>query len=483
MDALAATRQGRATFTPFLSETARLQELKNIYIDELHDFDLSSQEYRERVIKTARSLAAEIIGRIGDQEQWNRLNAILESMKNQNMMLSMYHRDMMLVEAFRDEAYNFQNAVNMIMQANNLGLKLTSGMSELTNLARYMGADTFHLNKQGIPIDYNLDTLTWYWNDRVNKELDNFWAFEGKEGYGKTTLAMEAASTYLEHQGREFTLNGSMFFNESKERVYNTLRKDGRKGDIYIFDEAVNQANKKQWWKTDQVELMNLFTLMRYRGVTVIFCIPSAMELDVVLRNHRLHGIVSIPDRGIAVVKVPNLNPSAPTYQMEGYAKQEVVQSPDALAGFMSAFDKNRVLDFPFVPIPKDLPLWKQYMALKETSVTSRKMNKDFIRRSKPKAPIREQIIIGLLLSLDPKVATVNMKQVDEYSVKIGYKITLDAIARYIARRTGISPSEMIKIPNASKSKDINADAFIDLTEPHIVVFINNLRSQERDKK
>ena len=53
MDALAATRQGRATFTPFLSETARLQELKNIYIDELHDFDLSSQEYRERVIKTA----------------------------------------------------------------------------------------------------------------------------------------------------------------------------------------------------------------------------------------------------------------------------------------------------------------------------------------------------------------------------------------------------------------------------------------------
>jgi hypothetical protein len=482
MEVLAAERSGKSNFTPFMSETARLQELKNLYIDECHDLDFALSQNRDRIMRTANALGGEINGSIGDETQWLSLTKILDSMKMMDDMLHV-QADPFLLSEFRSEANRFQIAINKVLQANNLRLKLTTGMPELSNLARYMGADVYHKNKQGIPISYELDVLTWFWYSRVQKQFDNFWAIEGKEGSGKSTLAMELASTYMEKLGLEFDPNVNMFNNQKKEYIYNVIRK-APQGSVYIFDEAVNQANKKQWWKTDQVELMSLFTLVRYKRFTALFCIPAATELDVVLRNHRLHGIISIPpDRGIGIVKVPNLNPSGATYKMEEYAKREVIQDPAALAAFMSTFDKNRVLEFPFLPIPTHLPIWKQYEDIKDSSVTGRKMNKDFIRRMRPKLPMREEKIVGFLLSLDPKIATVNKKQVDEYSEKIGYKVTIDNLARYIARRTGISPSDMIKMPDAGEAGDIDVVTFIDLTEPHVIVFLNNLRSQERDKK
>lgn len=479
MDQLASERSGRSTFTPFLSETARLQELKNLYIDEAHDLDFGVAENRDRIMRTANSLSGEIIGRIGTEEDWRTLTRISESMAMQHSML-VVHEDPYLLSEFRAETTRFQIGVNRILQANNLGFKLSTGMSELSSLARFMGADTFHVNKQGIPISYEFDTLTWFWYSRIQRSFDNFWAIEGKEGSGKSTLAMELASTYMEKLGLTFDPNVNMFLNQKKQMIYDIVRK-APSGSVFIFDEAINQANKKQWWKTDQIELMSLFTLVRYKRFTAIFCIPSATELDVVLRNHRLHGIISIPpDRGIATIKVPNLNPGAPTYQMEGYAKREIIQAPDAMAAFMAAFDKNRVLEAPFLPIPTHLPIWKQYEALKDSSVTGRKMNTDYIRPAKAKLPMRDQIIVGLLLSLNPEIATVNKKQIDEYSSKVAYKITIDNVVRYIARRTGLSPSELLKLPNADESKDVNEDVFIDLSEPHAAIFLRNLRSQEK---
>ncbi len=472
-------RSGKSTFTPFLAETARLQELKNVYLDSLRDYDIADDTARRVIIKTARIFYAEIANRIGNESEWTRLSRIIESMKFLSINL-LNDPNSLAISQFEDEAYLFINVVNQVLQASGMGLKLGDAINEIDALARALQGDTFHFNRAGIPVHWKLEQLTTFWLDRVKKELDNFWAFEGKEGFGKTTLAIQAATTFLGKQNRDFDIDTYLFSNQKKEFVYDVLRKRAKPGDVFIFDEAVNQANKKQWWKTDQVELMSLFTLMRYRGATVLFCIPDVSELDTVLRNKRLHGILSIPERGEVKVKLPNLNPAAGTYQIEKYGRNEMITTPADLSEFLSSFDKNIVTEFPFVETPKHLPIWKHYLEVKDASVTGRKMLKDFKRRAQTK-PIREQMILGFLMQLDPNVATLNKKQVIIYGNAIGYSLAFESVVRYISRKTGLTPTDLIKIPNATTSTDLTADAYVDLTEPHVHTFLLNLRNIEAE--
>jgi len=476
---VAAQHGSRSSFTPFLSETSRLQENKNIYLDLLLEMDLTKQGDRDSVIRVARNMYDDILNRIGSKEDWDRLANILGNMQSVNKNLQV-NRDVMSMANFEDEAHFFINKVTNVLQTAGLGLKLTEDATQLDSLAKDLGADTFYKNKYGMYINYNLDVMAGFFASRVHKELDNFWAVEGKEGYGKSTLAMQLGTTISEKLGVPFDITRNVFFNEKKDYVYNTLRAVD-KPEVFIFDEAANQANKKQWWKTQQVELMTLFTLMRYKGTTVLFCIPSLTELDVVLREHRLHGVLSIPDRGQVVVKVPNLNPQGAAYQMEGYSKTQVVTAPSDMADFINTFDRNRKLDFPFWEMPKGLPIWKQYQDLKDTSVTGRKMARDWQGRLKTRQlPKSEQMILLLLTTLPVEQATLNEKQCDAFGVKVGYNVTFDGVVRYICRRTGLSQTDLIKIPNATESADINSDAYIELTEPHVATFLEHIRSQNK---
>ena len=474
-----AQRQSRSSFTPFLSETSSLQENKNIYLDLLLEMDLTRSGDRDAVIRIARNMYDDIYLRIGNSEDWNKLNTIISNMRSISTNL-MVNRDTVSMANFEDEAHFFINKVTNVLQDAGLGLKLTEDASPLDSLAKDMGADTFFKNQHGMYINYNLDVMANFFVSRVHKELDNFWAVEGREGFGKSTLAMQLGATVAEKLGVPFNVERNVFFNEKKDFVYNTLRSVS-KPEVFIFDEAVNQANKKQWWKTQQVELMNLFTLMRYKGTTVLFCIPSLTELDVVLREKRLHGVFSIPDRGKVVVKMPNLNAQGAAYQMEAYSKNQIVTAPSDLTDFVNTFDKNRKLDFPFWGMPKGLKIWDQYSDMKNTSVTGRKMARDWQGRMKPKAlPKSEEMILVLLTGLPLEQATLNAKQCDAFGVKVGYNVTFDRVVRYICRRTGLSQTDVIKIPNATESADINADAYIELNEPHIATFLAHIRNQDK---
>ena len=471
-------KSGKASFTPFLSETGRLQENKNIYLDLLLEIDLAAVGDRDAVIRVARNMYDDVLNRIGTAEDWHKLNDAITGMRSMSNSVAI-NRDTMSMQNFEDEAHNFINKLTNVMQDAGLGMKLTEDATQLDSLAKDMLADTFRKNSYGMFINYNLDVVAGFFASRVAKQLDNFWAIEGREGYGKSTLALQLGTTVAEKLGLKFDINRNVFFNEKKDYVYNTLRAVD-KPEVFIFDEAVNQANKKQWWKTQQVELMSLFTLMRYKGTTVLFCIPSLSELDVVLRDKRLHGVLSIPERGEVIVKVPNLNiAGGAAYQMEAYSKTQIVTAPSDLTDFVNMFDKNRKLNFPFWEMPKGLPMWNQYTDLKNASVTGRKMARDWQGRLKAKQlPKAEQYMLLLLTTLPVEQATLNAKQVYDFGVKQGYDLSFDGVVRYICRRTGLSQTDLIKIPNATESADINADAYIELTEPHVATFLQHIRSQ-----
>lgn len=468
-----------ASFTPFLSETARLQALKNVYLDQMLEANLGLDKDRDGIIKIARNIFAELDGRIASVEESRHCNIIITSLIMMDRQLMVY-TDYMLTRSFQDEAYNFITFVNQILQRAGLAFKLSGSMSELDVLAKALQADSFYKNKYGIPVHYAMWEQARFMRNRVSKGLDNIWGIEGAEGFGKSTVALTLATTLCELAGIEFNLNRNVFFSEKKEYVYEVLRKAAKPGDVFIFDEAVNQASKKRWWVQDQVELMRQFTLMRYLGVTALFCIPTIDDLDVVLRDRRLQGVISIPERGSITVKLPNLNPEAKTYAIEKYAAKETIMSPSDLAAFLAAFDKNRVCSYPFWEIPQGLDVWKQYSELKNTSFRTRKIEKD--RNYHSNRPKKEQMMLSLLASVDPNVATLNSKQVEAFGNRAGYRISFDSLARYISRNTGLTPTEILKISNP-ESKDVNKDAYIDLGETHVKAFLERLKNTDKEKK
>ena len=478
----------KSTFTPFLSETARVQALKTIYLDRTLEGDLGVRDERLTLIRLARNILAEVDGRLTTAEDVKQLNKIINGMKlvDKNLLTV---QEPTLLEAFEDEAYAYITNVNQVLQRAGQGFKLSGQMSELDTLAKALGADVFYPNALGIPIHYAMWEQARFMANRIRRSgghgvLDNFWGVEGQEGYGKSTVAIELATTIAQFNGVEFDINKHLILSEKKEYVYEVFRKRAKFGEVYIFDEAVNQASKKRWWQEDQVEVMRQFTLMRYLGITALFCIPTINDLDVVLRNRRLQGVVSIPELpknglGTINVKLPNLNPAAQTYDIEKYAKKEVVTSPEELADFVAAFDKNRIMSYSFLEIPQNLPIWTQYMALKNSSFRTRKMEKT--KKFVDRRPLKEQMMLGFLTAIDPNVATINAKQVEAYGTRIGYKLNFDSLARYIARNTGLTPTEIIKFD--AESKDVNKDAYIDLNEEHVHAFVTRIRNTPQGER
>lgn len=472
-------RGSTSTFTPFLSETARLQALKNIYLDQMSAINLSNNVDRSNIIRTARNMFAELDERVASTDDSVVCNRIIESLISVNMLLGTMPNDAPMLRTFQDECYNFITQINQILQRAGLGYKLTGSMSELDTLAKALGADMFYNNKFGMPINYAMRVQAQFMCNRsAKKHLDNIWGIEGSEGFGKSTVALELATTICEINGIEFDLNRNVFFSEKREYVYNILRTQAKHGDVFIFDEAVNQASKKAWWKEDQVELMRQFTLMRFLGITALFCVPDIQDLDIVLRERRLQGVLSIPERSSLTVKLPNLNPAANTYQIEKYASGEMVTSAEELTKFMAAFDKNRVLSYYTMPIPESNPIWVQYSTLKNTSFRSRKMERK--HSNVRKMTRRDEMILAMLTMIDDTAASINEKQVEAFSQRLGFQLNFAGVAKYISKHTGKLTTEIIVLPDAS-SKDIKADTFINLNDPIVRGFVDRLHNTQKE--
>ncbi len=132
----------------------------------------------------------------------------------------------------------------------------------------------------------NLDAL----GKNVRKDYDAFVLYVGKEGYGKSTIAMQDA-IYVDPT---FNLDRVCFtidqFVEAVEKA--------EKYQAIVFDETMGYLSNRQSSSKFNRILIKIMSEMRSKNLFVFLCIPSFFIMDWYVAYHRTSGMIRIHERG-----------------------------------------------------------------------------------------------------------------------------------------------------------------------------------------
>jgi ABC-type dipeptide/oligopeptide/nickel transport system ATPase component len=154
---------------------------------------------------------------------------------------------------------------------------------------------------EGAPERKVLDRLALGINRRLAANNDYWMAITGPEGSGKSSLAMKIAKAVDD----KFTVERNVVVNPTVENVLELIIHSDVKA--IVIDEAVNIAYNKEHFKSENIFFTRLSAVCRKKNKFIILCIPRMRSLDSALRNHRLRSWIFVPERGTAVVMVPNV--------------------------------------------------------------------------------------------------------------------------------------------------------------------------------
>lgn len=116
----------------------------------------------------------------------------------------------------------------------------------------------------------------------VANGYDNVVVIDGVEGSGKSNLAYALCCAY-DHN-----------FDIERQYVYDIDNLKARLNDgddrykTFWLDEGSNIANNRDWQTKGNKDLVAILEMMRSRGWTLVFCIPTIERLDVYIRDHRV---------------------------------------------------------------------------------------------------------------------------------------------------------------------------------------------------
>lgn len=127
-------------------------------------------------------------------------------------------------------------------------------------------------------------------NSVTKDDRDHFIVVAGKEGTGKTTLAIQMGAVLSER----FNLNSICF------KPYNFIDNidTSQKGDCIQLDEGNLFLFSREAMSGTNVDMVKIFALMRQRNLIVIICVPNFFTLDTYIRDHRVDTLINIEERG-----------------------------------------------------------------------------------------------------------------------------------------------------------------------------------------
>lgn len=131
----------------------------------------------------------------------------------------------------------------------------------------------------------NLDDL----KEDVLRDFDAFLIVDGRERFGKSTLAMQVAF-YLDNT---FCLARVCFTIEQFVEAVN----NAEKYTAIVFDEAYGYLNSRQAISKFNKTLIKIFAEMGSKNLFIIICIPNFFELDKYPAIHRSTSLLHVYER------------------------------------------------------------------------------------------------------------------------------------------------------------------------------------------
>lgn len=125
----------------------------------------------------------------------------------------------------------------------------------------------------------------------INKDnRDHFVCVTGKEGIGKSTLAINMAATI----DPTFTVDRVCFNMEN----YVKGIKHAKPGQAFVLDEGNLFLFSRESLSSDNKFMLKLMALMRQRNLLTIICVPNFFTVDSYVRDHRVDTLLYSVKRG-----------------------------------------------------------------------------------------------------------------------------------------------------------------------------------------
>lgn len=141
----------------------------------------------------------------------------------------------------------------------------------------------------------------WTISRDLAKGLDHFVVISGREGLGKSTLAMQLAAWVCPN----FVLENIVYGAQSYVTFLQERLVQYNNGDLVstalVLDEGTELLSRESMNKTNVI-LQKTFFVQRVLGLIVIINIPNFHMVDTTVRKHRVRTLIDVKDRGKCMV-------------------------------------------------------------------------------------------------------------------------------------------------------------------------------------
>lgn len=415
----------RSRFAPFMTLVSQLSEYKQDFINLLND-----------PIRNANNLyqLAYVIrdhSYFFSKEEKEEMDRQIYSIELSLSDLPFTPKDAVIMadarSQFNKQLHDFLSLWLQLCQNHGVGLIFEKGTSEVDLLMGAMQAKPYFLNSVGFPIHWSQDLIARAAVSRIQNNFDNLILTYGRRGFGKSTWNDEVGLRMCEIMGKKFDIDKQFIVNMPKHELFNYI-KTWKKGDIYLFDEFINEANARTALSWDSVQLMELIVAIRKVGATAFMALPDLSMLDKALREHMITLLIRITERGKAIVMAPTLEA---TETLKNKPDNAIILPKD-LTAYIEKNATNRLLTSTFYEIDEDNRLWMEMDRRSKLGISTKTLTNRMNLNQEREGQFME------CLKAMPEGEMVSTDWLAEYSARLGYNIPPEQLANWLGRKLNV---------------------------------------------
>lgn len=492
-------RPKRSSYSDFIGEAEQLPRMKEGYeLKLLGAGSFESESLRMEIINQARIMKSEL-DYINTEEEGALLSEITQEMEARDkaiLKLGGYADSTGLdtsqftsaeTRIFKDYAYQFLSQWNRCREAHNLALQTTMDKGEIESIYRTDSTPQWFKNAYGVPISPQMEVFCRYLYVRSHTNWHNVVVVDGKFGVGKSSFVYAAFTTLEQMNGRlntDLRTYQGLFFKEKRSHCKAVLKRLPSTAQPW-YDEAGNQFGKSTHWQEDQIDLINEHALQRDSFFTNWLVWGDKNLIDSDVRNYVATSLISIKERGSAIMRQFNENPNASSRadMTNKKKKDKIVKTSNDAAMILENDALTRMIIPYYDPaygIQNTVQLtdknWKAYKERKQGAKATEASI--FTPKSGQRA---DDFYREFLVGIDKEYVSVgnriNTEMLARYAQLVHQYLSMNQVASRISRACGTTVNKIFVRDN------VNPNNGYIVMDSVIVAYLQRLRAEDEGAK
>lgn len=450
----------KSSFSHFMREAEDVINAKDEFKAILTDANFELSFDRQRAIRHAKNmLNDEVFMLFGTDSSRGIMNQI-EMMEQFDRDLELLGTDLrpstmvikQRVTLFTESADGFLKAFSKAQHEAKLGLQTSKERSDFDKLFSVLDVSKAFKNSFGVTISPEMLQLALGLVLRTMNKWDNVITIDAMPGTGKTTFDFALTTTMIDIYRMffgvvvPFNVNENVFVTESRDYCTKIISSAPRFS-IFMFIEAGNQFNSKGTWDDDQQELVNTVERIRFHGLTMPLEWNTIDGLDKTVRDRRATLVISIEERGKAIVRGFNRNPGKRGLTINPRTKNALALTASDATNILQV-DALKVLEVPYYALPAE---WEEKLDNRKEEGSKYISQKRRMQR----------YYSEFMVTLPENAIRITSEQLYKFGVDNHQSLSMRKLAKMIAEGTG---QQISKLFTNTDMADPNS-GFIELNE------------------